>query len=368
MEEEVILKKPKNIIKRKNLNYLGFHKFLGMYLIIRMHLYSHKTMPFDYGIRMCELLFISSGFLVGYNYYQNPMEPTFKSSFKYAYKHLRSFYPYYLINFLYGLYFFKNLRKFDLTYIELFLINILMISNWSSHRKIASFYFGISWFLDNILYCYFISPLLLISINNLKNSLKCLFFTFLARILVEEFLNHGAYNVFDTNFHCGPIIRILEFYIGMLLSPLFLTLKAYLDKFQNKFAFKIISTIIQIISPIYLCYIMIKCDKIIYRCYFILIISTYVFIISFDYGFLSSLVGTKIFRIVMSAQLEMYLIQINVNITFEKYFGKINRSGLPGEIIFFTKLMIIFIISYFYRKFFREKLAILMDKIIFFII
>ena len=368
MEEEVILKKPKNVMKRKTLNYLGFNKFVGMYLIIRMHLYSHKTMPFDYGIRMCELLFISSGFLVGYNYYKNPMEPTIISSFKYSYKHLRSFYPYYLINFLYGLYFYKNLRKFDLTYIELLLINILMIANWSSHRKIARFYFGISWFLDNILYCYFISPLLLNSINNLKSSLKCLFFALLARILVEEFLNRGAYNVFDTNYHCGPIIRILEFYIGMLLSPLYFTLKDYLDKFQNKFALKMISTIIQIILPIYLCYLMIKFDKIFYRCYFILIISAYIFIISFDYGYISSLVGTKLFKTIMSAQLEMYLIQINVDITFEKYFGKINRSGLSGEAIFFIKLMIIFIISYFYRKCFRDKLAILMDKIIFFLI
>ena len=81
MEEEVIIKKSNKNVKIKNLNYLGFNKFVGMYLIIRMHLYSHKTMHFDYGIRMCELLFISSGFLVGYNYYQKPMEPTFKSSF-----------------------------------------------------------------------------------------------------------------------------------------------------------------------------------------------------------------------------------------------------------------------------------------------
>ena len=239
-----------------------------------------------------------------------------------------------------------------------------MIANWSSHRKIARFYFGISWFLDNILYCYFISPLLLISINNLANSLKFLFFTILARILAEEFLNNGAYNVFDTNFHCGPIIRILEFYIGMLLSPLYFTLKAFLDKFQNKFKFKIFFTIIQIIMPVYLCYLMIKYDQILYRCYFVLIISIYIFIISYDYGFLSILVSKKLFKMIMSAQLEMYLIQMNVDITFEKYFGKQNKSRVSGEAFYLMKLMIIFIISYFYRKFFRDKFAILMDKII----
>ena len=104
MEEKVKLKKHINIIKRKNLNFLAFNKFLGMYLIIRKHLYSHKDVYFDYGKRMCELLFISSGFLVGYNYYEKPMESTYISSFKYAYKHLRNFYPYYLFNLIYGVY------------------------------------------------------------------------------------------------------------------------------------------------------------------------------------------------------------------------------------------------------------------------
>ena len=368
MEEEVILKKTLNKAKRKNLNYLGFHKFFGMYLIIRMHLYSHNTMPFDYGIRMCELLFISSGFLVGYNYYDNPMDNTYLSSFKYAYKHLRTFYPYYFINFIYGLYFFRKQIKFGLTYIELFLINIFMISNWSSHRKIARFFFGISWFLDNILYCYFLSPLLLYSINNIKSSLKCLFFALLSRILVEEFLNRGAYNVFDTNYHCGPIIRIIEFYIGMLLSPLFIKLKDYLDKYQNYFLFKILFTIIQIILPIYLCYLMIKYDKILFRCYFILILCIYIFIISYDYGYLSVLVSNSLLKKIMSAQMEMYLIQINVNITFEKYFGNTFNNKISGEVIFFVKLSIIFVVSYIYRIIYRDKLAKLMDKFIYLII
>lgn len=368
MEEEVIIKKSIKNVKMKNLNYLGFNKFIGMYLIIRMHLYSHKTMRFDYGIRMCELLFISSGFLVGYNYYNNPMESSYISSFKYAYKHLRNFYPFYIINFIYGIYFFKDKTKFNFTYIELFLINILMIANWSSHRKIARFYYGISWFLDNLLYCYFITPLLIKSINNLKKSLKLLFFAVLARILTEEFLRNGAYNVFDTHLHCGPIIRILEFYIGMLILPLFLVIKESLDKLQNKLIFKLFFTMIQIILPIYLCHIMIIYDKILYRCYFVLILSIYVFIISFDYGYLSILVSKKIFKIIMSAPMEMYLIQINVNITFEKYFGRNYKSKISGEFIFFTKFIIIFTISYFYRKFYRDKFAILMDKIIYFII
>lgn len=365
MEKEKILQKAKIESKRTNLNYLGFHKFIGMYLIIRMHIYDNKSMPFDFGIRMCEFLFISSGFLVGYNYYNKPIDYSYKSSFKYAYKHLRCFYPYYLLNLFYGLYFYKSEIKFNLTNVELLLINILLIANWSSHRKIARFYFGISWFLDNIFYCYCLSNFLLNTINNLKNSLKLLFFTALARILAEEFLHRGAFNVFDTNFHCGPIIRIIEFYIGMLISPLFFHLKKILDKFQNNYTFKIFYTIAQITLPIYFYCILVKYEKTLLRCYFVLFHSIYLFIISYDYGYISTFLSNTIIKTIMSAQLEMYLIQINIHITIAKYIGNKDYTQITRLLIYYIKLMLIFTISYFYRRFLRNKLAYLMDKIIF---
>ena len=361
MEETIFLKKSNNIIKRGNLNYLGFHKFFGMYLIIRMHLYDNKNMPFDFGIRMCELLFVSSGFLVGYNYYKKPIEYNYISSIKYAYKHLRLFYPYYLFNLFYGLYLYREKINLDLTCLELLLINILLIANWSSHRKVARFYFGISWFLDNIFYCYFLSNFFLSSINDFKNSLKLFVFATLSRILSEELLNRGAYNVFDTNFHCGPIIRILEFYMGMLIIPLFFKLKIFLDKFKNSVIFQIFFSVIQILSPLLLYYIMVEYQNIFLRCYFVLIICVYIFIISFDFGFLSVLVSLKIFKIIMSTQLEMYLIQFNVHLTLEIYF-RINKSGkFYGLFIYYIKLCVIFSVSYLYRRFLRDKLAILKE-------
>lgn len=365
MEEKITLKKETSINKRANLKYLGFHKFIGMYLIIRMHVYDNKAMPFDFGIRMCELLFISSGFLVGYNYYQKQIEYNLISSIKFTYKHLRSFYPYYLLNLFYGIYLFKDNIKLDITTIELLLINLVLIANWSSHRKIARFYFGISWFLDDIFYCYILSIFLLSTVNNFKNSLKIFFFVALSRVLSEEFLRFGAYNVFDTNFHCGPIIRILEFYMGMLIIPLYFRIKNKLDKFQNKVSFKIIITIIQFAFGLLIYHLFVKYEQILLRCYFVLILCFYVISISFDYGYLSNFLSNKIFKIIMSAQLEMYLIQLNVHITYERYFGKKNDSKLIRLFKYYQKLFIIYLIAYLYRKFLRDKLANLFDKIVF---
>jgi len=365
MEDNINLENKKRTIKRKNLRYLGLNKFIGMYLIIRMHLYCNRTMPFDFGKRSCELLFISSGFLIGYNYYNNILELNYLSPFKYSYKHLRSFYPYYLLNLFYGIYLFKDYLKFDLTFIELLFINLLLLANWSSHKALARLYFQISWFLNNIFYCYFLSPFFIYSINNLKNPLKMFLFVSFVRIITEEFYNRGAFNIFDTHLHSGPIIRILEFYMGMLLSPLYFNIKARLDKFQNILSFKILITIIQILLPIILYQLMVKFDKILFRCYFVLILCIYVFIISFDYGYLSNIVEIKFVKIIMSSQMEMYLIQMNIHFTFEKHFGKLLNQKTYGLILYYIQLILICIIAISYRKLYRDKLSKFMDKIIF---
>ena len=116
--------------------------------------------PIDYGARMCEILFISSGFLVGYNYYEKNMPCDYETSFKYAYKHLRTFYPLEFINTLYG-YFFRPGKKYNLTEYEILISNLLMIKSWSRYTHFASCFNRITWFLSSLLFCYFLVPLLL---------------------------------------------------------------------------------------------------------------------------------------------------------------------------------------------------------------
>ena len=89
-------------------------------------------------------------------------------------------------------------------------------------------------------------------------------------------------------------------------------------------------------------------------------------IISNDYGYLSYIIELKILKIVMGTQLEMYLIQMNVHITFDIYFTP-KFIHIPRIFIYYIKLLSIFIIAFFYRKFYRDKLAKLMDALLFFI-
>ena len=67
----------------KVLNYLAFIKFIAMIIIIKWHIIYWRKKPIACGARMCEILFIASGFLVGYNHYQTKMPCNYETSFKY---------------------------------------------------------------------------------------------------------------------------------------------------------------------------------------------------------------------------------------------------------------------------------------------
>ena len=65
---KMLLEKPYNVNKKEEkreiLNYVSLLKYWSMILIIRMHIYEKKKRKIDYGARMSEFLFVSSGFLV----------------------------------------------------------------------------------------------------------------------------------------------------------------------------------------------------------------------------------------------------------------------------------------------------------------
>ena len=345
--------------RREILNYFSFIKFWAMILIIRFHIHKVKQQKIDYGARMCEFLFISSGFLVGYNYYKREMPATYYSSCKYSYKHLRSFYPIYIMKLIYKIYIYK--KKFTFTDYEIIILYILMVRDYKRNTALKSSFSSIPWFINVLLYLYFLSPFLLIGIKSIKNSLIIFIFFAIARLGIELLILNGASNIMDLNFHHGSGIRLMEFYLGMLMIPLFFEIKCFLDKIKNEIYLRYFFTFIQLIFPVAIYYIMLKYNNL-RRCHFVLIFCVCIFLISFDYGYLSNIIKKKICKEIMSCQMEMYLIHKELNKILSKiikYFWIKNT-----ELIFLEKFGCIFIIAYIYRKLFRDELSILMDKIV----
>ena len=360
IEKSLIENKKDNQKRRELLNYVSLIKYWSMIIIIRWHIYEWKQPKIDYGARMCEFLFISSGFLVGYNHFSREMPSTYYSSCKYTYKHLRSFYPLHIINSFYCIYKYK--KKFDLTDYEMFIFNFLLLKVWSTNGSFAMYFNGLSWFISALLFCYFLSPFLLEGIRNINNSIIIFLIVSFIRVAIEELIENGAKNFMNFNFHYGPVIRLMEFYLGMLIIPLFIKIKCFLDKKQNKICLKIFFTFIQVIFPIIIYFVMEKFNKKLLRCYFVLIFCACIFLISYDYGYLSNLVKMKICKEIMSCQMEMYLLHISLN----QILIEILKNHFPKneELKFLLKICFIFIISYIYKKLFKTKLSIFMDKIV----
>ena len=356
----MLLKKPINENNKENkkrrqvLNYLAFIKFWAMILIIRSHFDESKIKKIYYGRRMCEFLFVSSGFLVGYNYYKKAMPATFYNSWKYAYKHLKTFYPLHIINSFYSIFTYKG--KFNLTYYEKLIFNCLLV------KVYVMGFNNISWFISVLLLCYFLSPLFLGGIGNINNSLIIFSLVVFIRAGIELLIKNGAENILSINFHFNHVIKLMEFYLGMLMIPLFLKIKCFLDKYENKIYLKYLFTNIQIIFPVFIYFIMLEFNYKLSRCYFVLIFGLCIFSISFDYGYLSIIIKKKIFQEIMSCQMEMYLLHLNLNSILMKIL--ISHWPQNSEFKFLMQIIFIFIISYIYKKIFKERLANLLDKII----
>ena len=348
-----------NLKKREALHYIAFMKFWAMILILRWHLYRWKRRRIDYGARMSEFLFVSSGFLVGYNYYKRAMPATYEASFKYAYKHLRAFYPLHIINSICCA-IYLNL-KFTLTNCEMLIFNFLLVKAWSKYVSYGMGFNGISWFVSVLLFLYFLSPFLLQGIKSIKNSLIIFIFVAISRLGIGLLIKNGAVNFMDINFHRGPIIKAMDFYLGMLVIPLFLRIKESLDIIQNNICVKCFFTIIQLVFPFVIYIIMLK-YRFLDRMYFVFIFVVSIFIIGFDYGYISNIIKKKICKEIMSCQMEMYLSHINLN----KILVKIMKNNWPknNELAFFINCIFIFINAYAYKKLLKDKLAIFMDKIV----
>ena len=365
-----IVNNESNKKKRDYLKYISFIKFIAVIIIIKWHKVRYIKWGFHVGGRMVEILFISSGFLVGYNYFNFQINSTYEYSFKYTYKHLRVFYPLYIINLIISLIQNKiksnyvNKKHFSfLDNIQIILIKITLLQTWSKY--INSIFNEATWFLSILIQSYFLSPFLLKGIKNIKISTTLFIIVALTRVLVEYFVKNGEINFFQTHLYFGPIIRLLEFYLGMLMIPLFFYIKIRLDQIViYKRILKVFYTIIQIIVPIQQ-YLIMRKYKNSYSCYHVIYCCIFIFVIAFDYGYLSNIINNKILDKLKSCQYEVYILQSKLDIFFTKFFSlKFKKNPLYIEILFHLKLTLIFLISYNYKIFLKEKFAKMMDNLI----
>lgn len=356
--ENVQIEKNKSISGKSQKSLGGFVglKAIAMLLLFWWHS-SFPSPNTDLGARTCEFLFVVSGFLVGYNYYYKGMDGTWDQSINYAKGKLIKFWPLHFVTFIMALIFNVITIQGFLTYDNAIsaVLNVLLLHAWGNTPDVYFSYNGASWFLSALIFCYFLAPLMLKAIKNIKVS-SVLFFVIAFVRYALEFVNDyfpGAY--WDLRMHTSPLVRSLEFFLGMLMVPVCMYLK---EKYESK---KILVTLWEILALLLTVAIAITKNEVWPRSLFVFVSALLVFVYSFDAGLLSKFFSTKIFRLFGGIQFEFYIFhQIVIVILSGILSGIITNSYVMGIISFVT----IIACAYIYRKFMADKLSNCMSSII----
>ena len=310
----------------------------------------------DIGARMCEVLFVVSGFLVGYMHYNKLIPATLKDSFNYAFNKFIKIWPIHLIAFIIIFIHLINTKQlvFDMKTLFSAIINLSLLQSWTNDPFSFN---GVTWFISSLLFCYFMSPLLM---KILKKSSYLVIVTFISCIFIRiilELVYINGFNLFYIDFHTSPIIRCLEFFIAMMMLPAYQKIKNIILNNNST----LLMSFIEIIITIIYIYLAIHMQDKWIRGYFVITACLLVFVYALNEGILSKILSTKIFTLFASIQMEFYIFHQVIIRSLDPILSIFINSVLIESIILFC---IILIISFMYNRLFKKKCNLIMERLL----
>lgn len=320
-------------------------------------------LPFDMGARTCEFLFVASGFLVAYNHFDRECPATWSESLRYTCEKLIRMWPLHFLTFLLVFLFGATGPSFSKTDLMKAAMNVSLLQAWSPDGNVFFSYNGATWFLSALLFCYFMAPVLLrFSRDKMRSSI---YFVVVAslRFLLEYVPQVTDVKFWNLNMHVSPIIRCLEFFMGMLLVPLFFQIQQTFNKTMknHKYLFHIVFTFLEGMTAIGVLIAMWKMDTVWMRVDFVLLFSIAVFIFAFDSGLFSRLLSLKVIGLISTVQLEFYLFHQAFIKTVARPYSLFFESDIIVKILIFATTLLS---AWLYHLFLLKPLSALLRKII----
>lgn len=303
----------------------------------------------DFGARCCEILFVCSGFLVGNKYLQSKMENTWCQSFSYCKKKLIQFYPLHALTLLLVIVYSDD-SCYSFYYCFKFINNALLIHSWYDCPEIYFSFNGVSWFLSALLFCYFLSPLLINFVKqiNFIGAILVFILCFFFRYSIE-YVSVYEEKILNLSVHCNPVIRAAEFFLGILCAKFMNYARDYFvpKNSGNVFLFSLLE-IAMIGMCIYFCffqnYIWLRADFVLLFCFVVLIFS-------FDLGIISKFFSLSFWKILGAIQFEFYIIHQLVIMHFYSFFDSQFSSQYFSAL---SVLLLVILISFIYKIIFRR--------------
>lgn len=327
----------------------------------------HSSIPspsVDLGARCCELFFVISGFLIGITKKDSFKDCSWGESIKYTLKKVFNIFPLHVLVLLLQIPINRDIENGFLK----FIIKLFFLDSWSNNQDIFFAFNGSSWFISSLLFCYFISPILIKLLNSKIKSVILFFVAIFFRFLIEFISYTTELNYLNVFIHVNPIVRFLEFSSGLFISHFYFTIKQKLED-KNERKIEIIFSFFEVISFLLILAICVI-NPIKYRVFYVVIFLLFILVFAFDKGILSVFFSLKPFTLFSKIQFEFYL----SHTTYICYFNFIvnyficndNIAYLVGINVFaiFILIMLCQLYKFFFNKLLKNKVETLYIKII----
>jgi peptidoglycan/LPS O-acetylase OafA/YrhL len=206
-------------IRLRSLNAL---RFLAAILVFSQHVPAFRSGDGHCGV---VFFFILSGFILTYTYQPILARPRWPDVWRFWVNRLARIYPVHLLAFVLFLpYWWPALRVEATTYLTYAWRNLTLTHAWSTDRHLYFSYNVPSWSLCNECFFYLCFPLLLWIMSRLKGRSWQLGALALGLWLLElTYCRHqGSGRDFVWYAYINPLLRLVDFIIGMLLGLLFI--------------------------------------------------------------------------------------------------------------------------------------------------
>lgn len=337
-------------------------KVIAIWLIFWWHSWLNNP-PCDLGARCCEFFFAASGFLVYYSH-KDTSSCTWKDSFNAVLRKLAVMWPMHFLAFMICLLLLGREQIFSLSTLVCGILNLSLLQSWFNYEQVFFSFNGPSWFLSSLLFCYFMAPVLLRLIKKKKKAFIYFILAFAIRYTIEELEFYHPDTYMNFNIHVSPIIRLFEFFFGMLTACIWSMAMEFISKKLDSLNPHIIFAAASVCEAAVLFltyYFMLTKQNTWGRHIFSLWFCVLIFFFAFDAGIISRLLSLKPLRWFAGIQFEFYIFHIPVLKLVSRYIEPhITTAAVLAGISF----AIIILLSCLYKYVLKRPSESIMKKIL----
>ena len=334
----------KDAADNKRISSLDGLKAIMMLMIFCWHTPPNPASPIgepaaDLGARACEVLFVASGFLIGYRHYGRLLPAGPGQSWDYASPKIARVWPAHFIAFLVIAVYLAASDPhdfFSLSTAWKAVINLCLLQAWSSDPFSFN---SVSWFISALMFCWLMAPLLMSVLRRSRYVIAAAFAGCAVLRIALELAGENGAGVLSVDFHVSPLIRCMEFFMGMLMVPAYMAAKKAVESRGGGGSpgagITAGMTMAELIVSSCYIFLMYRMEGIWIRGYFVLAACVLVFTFALNSGALSRFLSLKLFTLFAAVQMEFYLFHQVIIRVLGPAMTVVSRSVFIQSVILF---------------------------------